>query len=172
MILDSVLQKLFPRKFVPKITREEILAAVPVRNSLVQWETNEQDEVVLKIPQRQDRTGRMLRRFFAAPAFKQVVLDELGSDVWHLCTGENSVDAIVKVLARKYKLGRREVELSLANYLRTLAQRGYIGLAKQETPDAHPASLGIRPRRGYPQATATTKRHRGGGRGRAVETTR
>jgi Coenzyme PQQ synthesis protein D (PqqD) len=132
----TLIQKLFPKKFVPKITREQILAAVPVRNSLVEWETNEQDEVVLKIPQRQDRAGRWLRRIFVAPAFKQVALDELGSDVWHLCTGENDVDAIVKAIARKYKLGRREVELSLSNYLRTLAQRGYIGLAKRETPDA------------------------------------
>ena len=144
---NSVLYKLFPKKFVPKITREEILAAVPVRNSLVEWETNEQEEVVLRIPQRQDQAGRLLRRFFAAPPFKQVVLDELGSDVWHLCTGENNVDAIVKEIARKYKLGRREVELSLANYLRTLAQRGYIGLAKRQAPEARrPASRARRQR--------------------------
>jgi hypothetical protein len=68
---------------------------------------------------------------FVAPPYKQVVLDEVGSDVWNLCTGDNDVDTIVKTLARKYKLGRREVELSLANYLRTLAQRGLIGLTKR-----------------------------------------
>jgi hypothetical protein len=143
---NSILQKLFPKKFVPKITREEILAAVPVRNSLVEWETNEQEEVVLRIPQRQDQAGQLLRRFFAAPPFKQVVLDELGSDVWHLCTGENNVDAIVKEIARKYKLGRREVELSLANYLRTLAQRGYIGLAKGQVPGARRPATSARRR--------------------------
>lgn len=131
MPAQQLLQKLFPKKFVPKISRQEILAAVPVRNSLVEWETNDQEEVVLKVPRRQDRVGRILHRVFVAPPFKQVVLDEVGSDVWQLCTGENDVDAIVKSLARKYKLSRREVELSLANYLRTLAQRGLIGLTKR-----------------------------------------
>jgi hypothetical protein len=128
---QPLLQRLFPKKYAPKITRHEILAAVPVRNSLVEWETNDQDEVVLKVPRRQDRVGRILHRVFAAPPFKQVVLDEVGSDVWHLCTGENSVDTIVKTLSKKYKLSRREVELSLANYLRTLAQRGLIGLRRE-----------------------------------------
>jgi coenzyme PQQ synthesis protein D (PqqD) len=130
MIGERLLQKLFPKRFVPKVSRQEILAAVPVRNSLVEWEVNEHEEIVLKVPRRQDRPGRILHRVFAAPPFKQVVLDELGSDVWHLCTGENSVDVIVKALAKKYKLSRREVELSLASYLRTLAQRGLIGLMK------------------------------------------
>jgi len=129
--VEPLLQKLFPKKFRPKITRQEILSAVPVRNTLVEWETNDHDEVVLKVPRRQDRVGRILHRVFVAPPFKQVVLDEVGSDVWHLCTGENSVDAIVKTLAKKYKLSRREVELSLANYLRTLAQRGLIGLTRR-----------------------------------------
>src|SRR5438093_13438951 len=131
MIADRLLQKLFPKKNAPKITRHEILAAVPVRNSLVEWETNDHEEIVLKVPRRQDRVGKMLHRIFVAPPFKQVVLDEVGSDVWNLCTGENDVDTIVKTLARKYKLSRREVELSLANYLRTLAQRGLIGLTKR-----------------------------------------
>jgi hypothetical protein len=131
MPVQQLLQKLFPKKFVPKISRQEILAAVPVRNSLVEWETNDQEEVVLKVPRRQDRVGRVLHRVFVAPAFKQVVLDEVGSDVWQLCTGENDVDTIVKTLAKKYKLSRREVELSLANYLRTLAQRGLIGLTRR-----------------------------------------
>jgi coenzyme PQQ synthesis protein D (PqqD) len=144
--VESMLQRLFPRKFVPKISRQEILAAVPVRNSLIEWETNDEDEVVLKIPRREDRSGRLLQRVFVAPPFKQVVLDELGSDVWHLCTGENDVDAIVKSLARKYKLGRREVELSLANYLRTLAQRGYIGLVKQSAVNHQPAAKEVRRR--------------------------
>jgi hypothetical protein len=127
---EPFLRKLFPRKFAPKITRQEILAAVPVRNSLIEWSSNEHDEVVLKVPRRQDRVGHLLHRVFVAPAFKQVVLDEVGSDVWQLCTGDNSVDAIVKTLSKKYKLSRREVELSLASYLRTLAQRGFIGLTK------------------------------------------
>jgi hypothetical protein len=112
----------------PKYSKQEVLRALPVRNALVEWALNDDQEVVLKIPRRKDRVGRILSRIFAAPEFKQIVLDEVGSDVWQLCTGENTVDAIVRDLARKYKLNRREVELSLSNYLKQLAQRGLIGL--------------------------------------------
>jgi hypothetical protein len=125
-----LLQKLFPKKYAPQISRQEILAAIPVRNSLIEWESNDQDEVVLKVPRRQDRVGKILHRIFVAPPYKQVVLDEVGSEVWRLCSGENSVDTIVKSLAKKYKLSRREVELSLGTYLRTLARRGFVGLKR------------------------------------------
>src|SRR5690349_8641873 len=83
----------------PKFSKQEVLAAVPVRNALVEWELNDEQEVVLKVPRRQDRVGWILSRFFAAPEYKQIVLDELGSDVWQLCTGTNSVDAIVRAVA-------------------------------------------------------------------------
>src|SRR5205823_10868603 len=85
--------------------------------------------VALRIPQRQDRWVRFLNRIAAAPEHKQVVLDEIGSDVWRMCDGATPVEAIVRALMKKYKLSRREVELSLSLYLKQLAKRGYLGLA-------------------------------------------
>jgi hypothetical protein len=113
-----------------RLTKGDVLGAHPVRNTLVAWEVNEHGEVVLQVPRRQDRLGRVLTRFFAAPDFKQIVLDEVGSEVWKLCTGQNNVDAIVRSLAKKYRLNRREVELSLSKYLQQLARRGLIGLSR------------------------------------------
>jgi hypothetical protein len=114
----------------------DVLSAVPFRNPMVEWELREPDaegrppvpEVVLQVPRRQDRWGRLLNRFFEGPTHKQVVLDELGTDVWQMCDGETSVEALIRGLAKKHKLERREVEISLTMYLRTLAQRGFIGL--------------------------------------------
>ena len=113
-----------------RLTKADVLGAHPVRNQLVAWDVNEHGEVALQVPRRQDRLGRVLTRFFAAPEFKQIVLDEVGSEVWKLCTGQNSVDAIVRALAKKYRLNRREVELSLSKYLQQLARRGLIGLSR------------------------------------------
>jgi hypothetical protein len=124
----ETIQRWLPGKRKPRFSKHEVLRALPVRNSLVEWELNDEQEVILKVPRRKDRVGKILSRIFAAPDYKQIALDELGSDVWQLCTGENNVDAIVREVARKYKLNRREVELSLSNYLRQLAQRGLIGL--------------------------------------------
>lgn len=146
--MKALLEKFLPgRRNQPRFTKQEVLGALPVRNSLVEWELTEAGEVLLKVPRRKDRVGRILSRFFAAPDFKQIVLDELGSDVWQLCTGANSVDTIVQAVARKYKLNRREVELSLSNYLKQLAGRGLIGLQIAK-PAAAPARNGVSARPG------------------------
>jgi len=116
------------RRRAPRISRQEALAAIPVRNGQVRWEVNGREEVVLLIPRRQDRLGRLLNRIFAAPEHRQIVLDEIGSEVWQLCDGEHTVDEIIRTLASRHRLSRREVELSLTLYLQQLARRRLIGL--------------------------------------------
>ncbi|MBM3459557.1 MAG: PqqD family protein [Armatimonadetes bacterium] len=125
-----------PRRAAARVTRAQVLEAVPFRNNQIEWELQEPEGkaetggpvVILRVPRRQDRLGKLLLRVFEAPVHKQVVLDELGTDVWQMCDGATSVDDLIRALARKHKLERREVEVSLTAYLRTLAQRGYIGL--------------------------------------------
>lgn len=127
----------------PRVSKSEVLGAHPVRNTLVAWELNDRDEVVLRVPRRQDRVGKFLSRIFSAPDHRQIVLDELGSRVWQLCTGQNSVDGIVRQLAKQYRLSRREVELSLSRYLQQLARRGLVGLSRvpvEETTGESPAA--------------------------------
>jgi hypothetical protein len=120
----------FKSRRQPRVSKSEVLGAHPVRNALVEWELNDRDEVVLRVPRRQDRVGKILSRVFAAPDHRQIVLDELGSRVWQLCTGKNTVDGIVRQLAQQYRLSRREVELSLSRYLQQLARRGLVGLSR------------------------------------------
>lgn len=123
------------RRRAARYSRKDVLAAVPFRNELIEWElrpqepeTGEPPVVVLRVPRRQDRWGRLLNRMFEGPSHRQVILDELGTDVWQMCDGATTVDALIRLLAKKHKLERREVELSLTMYLKTLAQRGFIGL--------------------------------------------
>ena len=125
------------------ITREEALRAVPCRNPQLRWEEREPDRatghpvavVVLRVPRRQDGWPGVLNRFVAGPEYREVILDELGTDVWQLCDGVTSVELIIRELAQRHRLGRREVELSLTEYLRILARRGFIQL---QPPDAGP----------------------------------
>lgn len=129
------------RRRQPGVSKAEVLGAFPVRNALVAWELNDRDEVVLRVPRRQDRVGKILSRIFAAPDHRQIVLDELGSRVWQLCTGKNTVESIVRDLAKQYRLSRREVELSLSRYLQQLARRGLVGLSRvpiEETANESP----------------------------------
>ena len=136
--LDALLNRVpwVARRRAEQFSRQNVLSARPFRNELIEWEVREPEEggreeapaVVLRVPRRQDRWGRMLNRFFEGPSHRQVILDELGTDVWQMCDGETSIEALIRALAKKHKLERREVELSLTMYLKTLARRGFIGL--------------------------------------------
>ena len=69
---------------------------------------------------------------FFVPEEKRVGLDEIGSYVWELCDGKNSVRSIVGRFQKKYKLNRKEAELSMLNYLKMLAKKKLIGLMIKE----------------------------------------
>lgn len=112
----------------PVLDRDKALRAVPVRHPQVRFERNGDGEVCLYLPRRRDRLGRALIFVFRAPPEKEIVLDEVGSDVWDLCDGVNTVDAIVNGIARKYKITRRECETSIGAYLKTLGERNLVGL--------------------------------------------
>lgn len=111
----------------PVLTREQALRARPVRNSMLEWRTSDDGETCLLIPRRKDFVGRVLGRMLRAPEHKEIVLDEVGSDIWDLCDGQHSVEAIVSAAAKKYKITRRECETSVGMYLKVLSERKLIG---------------------------------------------
>jgi hypothetical protein len=111
----------------PAMSRDQALHARPVRNPGLEWERVDGGDIHLRIPRRTDRVAQMLCRIFRAPQYKEIVLDEVGSDIWALCDGDRSVEAIVSATSKKYKLTRRECETSVAAYLKMLGDRKLIG---------------------------------------------
>lgn len=111
----------------PRVTREQALRARPIRNPALQWERGADGETRLRIPRRKDAVARALCRIFRAPEYREIVLDEVGSDIWELCDGEHSVEAIVSLTAKKYKMTRRECETSVSTYLKMLGERNLLG---------------------------------------------
>ncbi len=114
------------------LTREQAFEARPVRNPSLKWRLNDDDDVEVVIPRRSDRLGRVLGFLFYVPESRPLVLDEVGSRVWQLCDGERTVEEIIATLREEYKLDRREVEVSLTEYLRSLGKRGMIGFLVPE----------------------------------------
>jgi len=62
------------------------------------------------------------------PMTKQVELDELGTFVWERIDGARSVQQIAAELAAFYEVQPREAELSVTAFIKTIGQRGIIGL--------------------------------------------
>jgi len=113
----------------PQITRHQALAIKPLRNPNLEWKYNEEGYVVAMLTRRGGATGKLINFFIAVPEERPVVLDEVGTFVWKMCNGEHSVEQISEALSDKYNLTRREVEVSLNEYLRMLAKRGMILVA-------------------------------------------
>lgn len=147
-------------KISPRLTREESLRAIPVRNEKVEVEQDEDlQETLIRIPRRDDWWVRWLARIFFIPKHRKVTLDELGSFVWNFCDGKHTVGELIDAFAARYKLNRKEAELSMTAFLRMLAKRRLIGLA---VPQSAIAGNGKTER--HPLRSPKRKRHKKVGR--------
>ncbi len=114
-------------KLAPHVDRQVVFRLRPVRNALVEWDVNADGEALLRIPLRENRVSRVLRIIAPVPSSRSIQLDEVGTFVWGLCDGSNTVEGIVQKTCLQYKMNRREVELSVTAYLQMLAERNLIG---------------------------------------------
>ena len=113
----------------PSITRQDALRVYPTRNPSLEWELDEEGVVSANLKRPQDLRNRVVGGFLMLPESKRLKLDEVGTFVWDLCDGKHTVADIVAAMAEQYKLSRREVEVSLTEFLRMLAKRGMIVVA-------------------------------------------
>ena len=110
----------------PQLDRSQTLHSVPVLNQLVTMEYNAEGNAVLNLPRKRTSSVKLISRFFRLPPYKQIELDELGTCVVELCDGTNTVSEIITRFSEKFRLNRRESEVSMLTYLKTLAKRGII----------------------------------------------
>ena len=131
---------LFRRNPAAQITREQAMAARPLRNPSIETTRDENGEVSLKIPRRKTWFVNLVAKLGSMAEFRIVTLDKVGTGVWDLCDGEHTVKDLVAKVAEDHKLSRKEAEVSLVTYLRQLAQRGFIALVVEERKDAGAAN--------------------------------
>ena len=133
--MDPIRRFLIKRKMKKsgfRFSRSDVMKSIPVRNSLIKWEETEDGEVSLVVPQKETLWVKIISRAFMLPKSRVVVLDEVGSSVWVMCDGHNSISTIVKAMSNKYKLTHKETETSLLAYFRKLGKRGIVGFAVQK----------------------------------------
>ena len=118
-----------------KFRREEVLAARPIQNPATSWEKDMNEEAVIFIPRRDVWWVKLAAKIFSIPAERKLVLDRLGTEVWELCTGENTVKDLVEVFQKKHKLSPKQAETSMITYLNQMARRGLIGFLIKNNHD-------------------------------------
>ncbi len=129
-MLNAILYKLRLKKRPDSdFNRRDVLKALPLRNQLIKWEVDDKQEVSLVIPQKQRFLISIAAKLFRLPDKRVIVLDDVGSFVWQLCDGQNTVGHVVNQLCNRYQMTRKEAETSLFTYMRQLGKRGIIGFA-------------------------------------------
>lgn len=113
-------------------SRAEVMASIPLRNSVVDWKKDDKGEVSLIIPADQKRILRVLVRVMDLPDKRVVALDAVGSYVWQQCDGEHTFSEVAQALASEFGMTRRESEASLAEFFRVLGKRGMLGFVVSE----------------------------------------
>ena len=125
--------KLFQAKTDNTLSRTEALACIPIPNSTINWEELENGEILFRYsiplsPFFQALHRRFTKNRLEAPT-KKLQLDAMGSFVWKLIDGQRNVGEIITCFAKEYNVSSMEAETAVTSFIKTLGQRGFIGLS-------------------------------------------
>jgi len=122
----------FGRVTEPPIDRRQSLLGVPVVNPGVKWTEEREGVLVVTVPIRKDRG--FLGRFQANAWKKRIRLDALGSFVLDQIDGRKNALDITEAFIIRFKVNRREAELSIVAFLKSLLERHIISIAIHSSP--------------------------------------
>ncbi len=114
------------------LSRSESLACIPVHNESASWQELDNGEILFSYAIPLSRFFQSLHRRFsrnqAEVPTRKLQLDQMGSFVWKLIDGKNSVKDIIRIFATEYRVTSQEAETAVSSFLKTLGQRGFIVL--------------------------------------------
>jgi hypothetical protein len=141
---------MFWKAKTPQLTRDQSLSAVVVPSPSVHATRDERGLISLEVTLPTTPLIERLSKFLGAggqAAKRKIELDEVGSFVWEMCDGRTPVHEMIARLAAQYKLNRREAEVSLTTFVKTLAGKGLVAIVvpdlRRETHGCD--SEGLRP---------------------------
>ena len=113
-----------------------MLGLRPMRNPELEW-AEVDGKIVLDLKHQKVKSWKqwVVGLVLPTPPDSTVELDTIGSEVWLLIDGKNTMGMIANKLAKKYQLSRREAEMSLQQYCKTLGRRGYVGFVGKDGRD-------------------------------------
>lgn len=111
--------------------KENILAMIPCRRPHVKWSEDENGRIRLCI-ERNGIVERILLFVFNAPKKITMDLDEIGSTVWKLCDGKNTIYDIGNALSEKFGDRVEPLYPRLIKFIEMLLARNYVFLKQQE----------------------------------------
>jgi hypothetical protein len=120
----------------------DVLQLRPLRQPSVAWKTVGEDNlVILTVSRRQDPWSNFAARVFGIPLTRNIELtDEISSFVWTCCDGDHAVADIAMEICKRYKLNKRQSEVSVLTFLKTLQTKHLIGVPAEQARSYKQAS--------------------------------
>ena len=137
-------------------TQKQVMGLRPTRNPAVNWERVGPDNLVVIsfTPKTFEGRARIIDRLFGIPSEKKIELtDELSSCVWEMCDGKHTVAEIASFLTGKYKLGKRQSEVSVLAFLKTLQSKRLVGVPVDQ---ARSLAVEEKPKKGQDKVSQPT----------------
>lgn len=106
-----------------------MLTAVPVANAAARVEERPEGVTVTVANREPAKLLPPFRWLVRPPKEKRLVLDRIGTSVWHLCDGKRTVENVIDAFADQYELEFHESRVAVTEYLRSLVQRGALAMA-------------------------------------------
>ena len=110
----------------PQIDRRQSLAGIPIVNENVTIDDRDADNVVVRITL--ERGNGFIDRFKPPKMTSRVELDELGSFALGQIDGRKTVSEIIDAFVERYRANRREMELSVVAFMKSLMERRVISI--------------------------------------------
>lgn len=111
----------------PKMTREQSLAMKPVQAVDATLNIDAAGNGKLAVPVKPTRMVKWLVKHVEGRT-KTFELDAVGVFVWNQVDGKTSVEQLIRKIAKQYNLDLRQAEASTTAFLKTLMQKGLIGI--------------------------------------------
>jgi hypothetical protein len=116
----------------PQITQAEAMRCIPVKSSLARETRLEGGLIQLDYPAViRPWIASLIRRFGGDSEnvrMRKLQLDELGTAVWNMLDGQETVSQVIDQFSSLQRLHRREATVSVTLFLRELGKRGLIAM--------------------------------------------
>ena len=106
-------------------TVEEILRWIPTRNPILEWSTNTEDLVEIKVPKFKSNIGKSFCKLLKKEETFIAKMDKIGSLVWRHSDGVNTVKDILEILKKEYPL-EKDIDQRLFLFIQQMHILDYI----------------------------------------------
>jgi len=114
------------------LKKKDALLCIPEKNTTVKETYLDSGDLILTYQAMYKpfflKIQKIIRQNSKKTFTRKIQLDGLGVDVWSLLDGEKNVKAIIKKFATRHTLNYKEAEISVTLFLRSLGEKGLIGI--------------------------------------------